>query len=208
MTKRKSKTCIAVCRLKSGEILMAGDRRISMDDGSIYKAPKPKIKKTWNGILTGASGTSGLCKTIVDMFEPPKVETEDTDLYMYYHYVPELHKHLKQIPGFTNEHRMLSLASSEGCDVLVVVQDFGYIINIYSEGADEGRGIVLSRIQLDDAPIPYAIGCGAISALPVLIDECKSKGYNTKTGLIKAMNIAADLNNGCDNSIDYISNID
>lgn len=204
MNRRKSKTCIAICKLKSGQLVMAGDRRVSMEDGTIYKCPNPKIRRSWNGILTGASGESALCKTVVDLFEPPEMKVDDLDLYMNYEYIPSLYRCLRNIPGYIDEHKQLRLAPNEACSILLGIQDKVYTIDIYSP-VDDLKPFNYSRVVFDDAPIPFSIGCGANSAMPVLIDEVKTKGYNTKQGLTKALQVAADLNSGCDNQIDIIS---
>ena len=196
---KKSRTCIAIARLSNGKIIMGGDRRVSEDWGFAYKCPNPKVRKSWNGILTGASGDSGLCKFIVDIFEPPKIETDDIDTYMYWNYLPALNKLLKSIPGYKDAHNLLKITEDEYCRAIVVVSDKAYTVEILSNSDSE-----LGKIIIDDAPLPYAIGCGASSAIPVLLDEFNQKGYNTKAGLTKAMAIAAELSPGCDANIDLL----
>ncbi len=208
MKKRISKTCIALCKLKTGDLLMAGDRRVSMSDGTVFKCPNPKITKTWNGFLTGASGDSALCKHVVDLFDPPEFKIKEIDTYLAYIYVPELYNTFKNLPGYMDEHKHLRLSSGEQCSILLGIRDRAYTIDIFSPFEDESKPFNISRMIFDDAPLPYAIGCGAASAMPILIEEYRSKGYNTKQGMAKAMSVAAELNNGCDNSIDYIQTND
>lgn len=203
MNKKKSHTCIAIIKDKTGSLLMAGDRKVSADWSFSYKCPFPKIRHCWNGMLVGASGDSGLCKQIVDIFEPPsKIEAEDLDIYMNYSYIPALFKHLKNLPGYTDEHKILRLAKDESCSVLIGIEDRAFIVEIGNPEEDI-KEMVLSRIILDDVPLPFVIGCGAATAFPILLAECNSKGYNTKLTLTKAMQIAAEISPGADNNIDY-----
>lgn len=201
--KNKSRTCISLIKTKTGELMMAGDRKVSADWSFSYSCPNPKIRKSWNGILTGASGDSGLCKTIIDVFEPPKMETEDTDLYMAYYYVPALHKHLKNIPGYIDEHRLLRLAVDESCLLIIGLSGKGYVVDI-SNPEEEYKEAPLARIVFDDIPIPFSIGCGSTSALPILLDEYNNKKYNTKATLTKAMIVAAEISPGCNASLDFL----
>lgn len=204
--KRQSRTCIAIIKNKSGKIVMAGDRRVSEHWGSAYKCPGPKIRKKKNGILIGASGDSGLCKLIVDVFQPPKIRVEDTDTYMFFQFQPELINILASQPGYVKDKKVLDLPPNTLCVALVCVNGRAYIVNI-SNVIEEGvhatpHGGVLI---IDDAPIPYAIGCGGASAVPILISEKKKLGYSTKEHLKQAMEIAAEISPGCDNSVNFIS---
>lgn len=201
--KRISKTCIALCKNKAGQLIMAGDRKVSCDWSFSFKCPFPKIRQSWNGILTGASGDSGLCKQIVDVFEPPKIEPDDLDLYMNYHYIPALYKHLKTLPNYTDEHKIIRLAEEEACSVLLGIRNRAFIVDI-SNPESHSKENPISRITFDDVPIPFVIGCGAASAMPILLEEYNRKKYNTKEVLTRAMEIAAEISPGCDNNLDYI----
>lgn len=197
--KRTSKTCIAVIKLRSGRLMMAGDRRVSCEDGTIFKCPFPKISKKSNGMLVGASGDSALCKLVVDIFKPPKI-TCDTETYMYYVLRDRLYTLLKNQPGYKDEHNNLRLSHDESCSALFAVNGSLYTVDIGSP--DDNKSI--GRIILDDAPIPFAIGCGGTAAMSVLTAKKQEFGYLNKEHLHTALETAAQLNNGCDDSVDFI----
>lgn len=200
--KRLSKTCIAIIKLRSGHVMMAGDRRVSCEDGSVFQCPNPKISKKQNGILIGASGDSFLCKFLVDIFCPPELIDGDIDYYMFNLFLPALDRVLKKMPGFKDAHNLLRLPKQSYCLALVVVDGKSYTLLLQndSKSGDEDN----SSIQIDDIPTPFAIGCGANSAIPKLEETKTSTGCNTKEQLTQAMLLAAQLNSGCDDSIDYI----
>lgn len=208
--KRLSRTCIAVIRLKNGKVLMAGDRRVSCDWGFSYTCPYPKIAKKENGILIGASGDSGLCKLCVDVFEPPELivpansKTNDTLTYMYWTFLPALTKLIKSQPGYIDEHRILRLALNESCSLLVAVTGDVYQVDIMNPEEDI-KEYSLGRIIIDDAPAPFAIGCGADTAYSVLLNKKKEHKHNTKEHLIQAVEQACEVSPGCGLPIDIIS---
>lgn len=182
---------------------MAGDRRVSCDWGFSYKCPYPKIKKKENGILIGASGDSGLCKLVVDIFEPPEIDT-DVETYMFFKFLPRLTALIKSQPGYQDEHKLLRLSSEESCSMLVAAQGRLFTVDISNPEGDLEKSTTIGRIILDDAPIPYAIGCGSSTALPILFAEQRKDGYNTKEGLINAVEIACEVSPGCSLPLDLI----
>lgn len=182
---------------------MAGDRRVSEGWGFSYRCPYPKVAKKDNGMLIGASGDSGLCKLLVDVFEPPKIEVSDIQVYMFYKFLPAVTKLLKTQPGYQDQHRLLRIAVDEQCLALIGIQGHAYTLNIFNPEEDiQGSG--LGRIVIDDAPLPYSIGCGSSTALPILMLEKKKLGYSTKEHLISAMELAGEISPGCDAHIDFI----
>ena len=201
--RKQSRTCIVVAKDQQGRIIMAGDRRVSAHWGLAYICPNPKIKKHPHNILVGASGDSSLCKFLLDGFVPSPHDEGTPDDYMYLDYIPTLTENIKLILGCRDGHGLLKFSTSEYCSALFVVSNIVYTLDLYSAGSEESdQGV--SRIILDDAPIPYAIGCGAASAMPILLEEFNKKGYNTKATILRAMQIAAEISPGCDANIDFI----
>lgn len=194
--KKQSKTCIALIKTRNGKLLMAGDRKVSCDWGFSYQCPNPKIKKKENGMLVGASGDSGLCKLIVDIFEPPVIQYNDIDNYMYYDYQKALEKLLKQQIGYKDSHNLVKLPPETYCMVLIGIEGKAYTVEI-SNHSETGDNSDSTSIIIDDAPIPYAIGCGSTSAIPILFSSKTSTGVNTKEQLKLAMSIAAEISPGC-----------
>jgi len=199
--KKQSRTIIAAVKTRRGKILMAGDRRVSCDWGYAYVCPKPKIRKTDAGLLVGGSGDSGLCKLLVDIFEPAEIRT-DAQTYMFYTFLPQLNKFLKQQPGYVNEHKLLTLGNNEHCCLLVACLGELYTVDV--QGVIASEDVILSRITVDDAPIPYAIGCGS-EALKVLELRLKETGYSTKEHLIEAVEVACQTSPGCGLPLDIVS---
>jgi hypothetical protein len=196
--KKQSKTVIAVVRTKRGKLLMAGDRRVSYEDGTIYNCPYPKIRRLHNGILIGASGDSGLCKLCVDglvTYEFPELET-DHDTYMYYTFIPALVKLIKQQPGYQDQHKILRIATTELCSLLVALKGRLYTVDIMNP-EDGAVDATLSRIILDDAPVPFAIGCGGSVAMTILNDKLEAMKYNTRDDLVNAVKAACNQHSGC-----------
>ena len=120
---------------------------------------------------------------------------------MFYTFLPELHKFLKQHPGYVDQHKQLTLASDEHCGLLVACLGDLYTVDV--QGIAEPTAI-LSRITVDDAPIPYAIGCGS-EALKVLELRLKETGYSTKEHLIEAVEVACQTSPGCGLPLDIVS---
>jgi ATP-dependent protease HslVU (ClpYQ) peptidase subunit len=193
-----SRTCISIVKNRRGKLIMAGDRRVSGDWSFCYKCPYPKIKKKNNGILIGASGDSALCKLVVDIFDPPQIDVRDLEIYMYYKLLPDLNKLIKSQPGYSDEHKLLRIAPTEACSCLIGIKGRVFTVDINNPLGEHVEAIsTLGRIIVDDAPIPYAIGCGSASSLPILLAEHNELGYNTREGLEKAMMIAAEISPGC-----------
>lgn len=196
-------TCIAIIKNKKGKIVMAGDRRVSYDSGEFYQQPEPKIKKCEvTGILLGASGDSNLCELLMNM-TLPDVTTDKTHLYMQYDFKKALRKHLIQ-NDYTDQHKVLNIPNKEECEALLVIYGKGYIVNIYNPNSDDfpnSAGI----IAVEPSPIPFAIGSGSSSAIPILLAEHKRDGYMKKDHLALAMQIASETISSVDNQIDYVS---
>lgn len=204
MTKlAKSRTCIALIKLRDGRLMMGGDRRVSESWGRAYQCPFPKISKKSNGMIIGASGDSAICKLVVDLFDPPAIET-DLDTYMFYPFQKALTKLLMSQPGFVDDHRMLSLPPDTSCGMLIGIESRAFIVNIvnFSQTSDPVQS---SCIIVDDVPLPFVIGCGSGAAYPILHSNKTNKNINTKAQLLQAMTVAAELSPGCDNTIDLIT---
>jgi hypothetical protein len=193
-------TCIAMIKNRRGKLVMAGDRRVSEHWGYAWKCPTPKIRKH-NNVLVGAAGTSWLCKLIVDIFKPPKIYNDaDPDYYMFYSFRKKLQDVLFD-NGNIDNHKFLALPSGTSCYVLVGVLGRAYIVEISDDDEDKKT---FSRITIDDAPIPYAIGSGADSARPLILTEFKERGYNTNEQLVNALVVASEIGPGCDDDVDVI----
>lgn len=203
--KRKSRTCIGLIKLRDGRLMMAGDHRVSESFSSAYKCPFPKVRKKENGMLMGASGHSALCKFIVDVFEPPAIET-DLDTYMFHPFQKALYKALRDQPGKSDEHHILRLAPDTSCAVLIGIENRGFIVDISNETENTPLDHYYGgEISIDDVPIPFVIGCGSTPAFPILYTTKTKHNTNTKAQLIQAMTAAAELSPGCDDDFTFIT---
>lgn len=202
MKKKTSRTCIAIIKTQRGKIIMAGDRRVSTTHGTGYTSPVPKIMQKNNGILIGASGSSGVCHQLITGFEPPELyEDEDSNEYMLFKYLPNLRSFFQKEFHWQNKEKTFHIPTGVFCSALIVTLKDAYQIDIIgSEGADD-----TGMIDIDRVPTPFVIGCGAISAYPILQTESKLIGYNTKAQLEMAMKAASEISDGCDNYIDYLT---
>lgn len=200
--KRESKTCIALIKTQRGKIIMAGDRRVSTNYGTGYTSPVPKIEKKDNGILIGASGSGGLCHLLVTGFTPPDLQRNETiNDYMLFNYLPTLQDFLMKQRGWVNREKQLTIPTGIYVSALISINKEAYILDIMGPEHPEESGY----IDLDRVPIPFVVGCGSISAFPILHSESSLLGYNTKETLELAMRAAAEISDGCDFNIDYLA---
>ncbi len=197
--KQKSTTCIGIIKQKNGKLIIAGDRRCSNGDGSGFKLPIPKIASKQKGkILIGGSGTSSVCYAITYQFVEPKLTKElASDDYLFYNYIPELKKFLKLHLDWELDSRLV-VPSDVSCLFIVSIRDEIYLLEIFGE-KDGNGSIGVLRI-----PAPYVVGCGSPGAYPNLFKEFLDKGYNTRYELQRALEITAEIHDGCDNNIDII----
>lgn len=199
--KKQSKTCIGLIKQKNGRLIMAGDRRVSTSYGTGFTSPVPKIEKKENGMLIGASGDGDICHILVTGFEPPNIpEKANLNDYMLFTYLPSLKHFFKEGFDWISKEKLFEMPSDVVCHALIGVRGIAYDLLIYNDDLPETKG----RIALDRVPTPFVVGCGTISAYPILKQELKDKGYNSKEGLRLALETAAEINDGCDNNIDFI----
>jgi len=91
------------------------------------------------------------------------------------------------------------------CDGLVVVEGRAFMVDIRHPDSSSGHGNGLpGLVEIEETGFPYAVGCGASSAYPILLAEKKRDGFNTKEHLKLAMEITADISPGVDRYFDYI----
>jgi len=198
---RTSKTCISVIKTQRGKIIMAGDRRVSTTYGTGYTSPVPKIALKDNGMLIGASGNGGGCHILVSGFTPPEFSSgEIINEYMLFNFLPKLRSFLIKQFNWTNKEKDLVIPFGMDVEALIILEKEAYILDIISPEVEEDNG----SISIDRVPIPFAIGCGSISALPILHSEESLLGYNSCATLELAMRTAAEISDGCDNYIDYL----
>lgn len=193
---KKTKTVIACIKTKRGKVIMAGDRRITMNDSIVYSCPYAKIKKHKSGILIGGCGDVHLVKLIVHIFESPLVQVNDADTYMYNIFRPKLIKFLSQHKYADGDN--LKLALKEHCALLVVVLGRLFVVELVHQD-ESGSGLVL-----DEAPLPWAMGSGADTTYPSLIEALQRDGQNTKEHLKTACELAAQIHPSVGLPLDYI----
>ncbi len=191
---RQSRTCITAIKTKRGKLVMAGDRRASWDWSQAHNCTQAKVMKR-DGVLIGATGDSALCKLFVEVMDIPTIDVTDTDTYMYYKFQQALVRTLKQQVGYADTHKNLCIPSDVSCQLLVAVLGRLYTIEISNPDPDKERSGGL--ISIDDAPIPFAIGCGALASLGVLHGKLMEHGQLTKEDLILSLQVACELSPGC-----------
>ncbi len=198
---RLSRTCIAAIVSRRGKIIMAGDRRCSWDWGFAQSCPTPKIIKH-NGFLLGGTGSSDFLELILEGFT---FDQDITDLkqYLLFSFKSKLTKFLTQ-HGYRDQHSMLQLPQSVSAEILLGKDGKLFIIS-FTPGNTESGLNEPSIISIGQVSAPFAVGCGAPSAIPILINKLKEVGYSTKEHLELAMQSAADISPGCDNQFDFLT---
>lgn len=193
-------TCIAVVKSKRGKVIMAGDRRLTWDWSQAMTMPGAKIRKDKaTGILIGAAGTGNICTVFINILKVPKIEVDDPDVYMFFKFKPALEKALMNA-GYQCSAKRLKIPADDECQALVAIQGRVYMVDVVCPDPEFG-----GLIQIEESPMPMAVGCGSSSAIPILLAERKREGYSTKEHLQLAMEIAADLSPGVDGNVDFIS---
>lgn len=197
--RRKSQTCIAAIKNRKGKIIMAGDRQVSWGWGFKQDCPEPKVIKH-SGFLLGGTGDSDFLELILDgfMFE----QEGDLKIYLLFKFKRELSKFLKQ-QGYRDEHDILRFPSSLECEIMIGKEGKLFIIT-FTPGDNKDVVVEPSIISIGQVNLPFALGCGASTALPILLSKKKELGYSTKEHLELAMKTAAEISPGCDDKIDFI----
>lgn len=198
-------TCIAVCKLKSGKIVMAGDRRLTHDWSMATEMPVPKIRKTDEGYLVGAAGTGNLATVLVELTAFPEAKSSDLSIYMHFQFKKSLIKSLIA-SGYGNSDGTLMIPGDDGMHGIVVIHGHVFAVDVRHPDDSAHHGNVLTGIvEIEEMGTPYAVGCGSSTATPILRYLKRQKGYSTKEDLRTAMFEAADLSPGCDFKVDIIS---
>ncbi len=199
-------TAIVIIKTKKGRVIMAGDRKLTYDWSLATSMPGPKIRKDADtGILIGAAGSGNLATVLVNLTKVPDLDLIDVEIYMHFKFKKALIKALLEA-GYKDQHNQLMIPEDYGCDGLVVVRGRAFMVDIKHPDWNSNHGNVLGGIvEIEETGFPYAVGCGAASAYPILLAEKKREGYSTKEHLTLAMEIAADIAPGVDKFVDFIS---
>ena len=198
--KKITHTCISAIKLRDGRIMMAGDRRCSWGWGFAAECPEPKVIKK-NGFLLGGTGDSDFLELILDAFEPD--QEGELKTYLHFKFKRDVAKFLKQ-QGYRDEHDLLRLPAEADCEILLAKENKLFVVT-FRPGELERPLPEPSIISIGEVKPPFAVGCGAASALPILLAKLKEVSYNTKEHLRLAMQTAADISPGCDGRVDFIS---
>ncbi len=198
-------TVIAIIKNRKNKVIMAGDRKLTYDWSLATSMPGPKIRKDVSGVLLGAAGSGNLATILVNLTPVPDLEaTDDIEVYMHFKFKKMLLKSLISA-GYGDEHGRLMIPEDYGCDGLVVVDGRAFMVDIRNPDPMSHHGNVLSGIvEIEETGFPYAVGCGASSAYPIMLAEKKREGFNTKDHLKLALEITADISPGVDRFFDYI----
>lgn len=200
LKRKKSSTCIAVCRNKSGRLMMAGDRRASWDYSKAQVTARPKISKR-SGMLLGATGDGFLCSLFVDVMDIPKYkDSQDLDKYMFNDFYNAIYNELVN-HGLAEEHNLLKIPSDMSCELIVGFKNKVFIASI--ENSETEKEFPNGTIAIDEVSVPYAAGCGD-SAEKVLHYILATKGYITKDDLKKAVEVIGESSPGCDSNVDVL----
>ena len=198
---KKSRTCIALIKTRTGKLIMAGDRRVTYGDAEMYSVSAvPKINKR-NAFLIGYTGNPAICEALIHLTKIPNYIPHPLNKYI----MCELEENIKKLllkRGYEDNGSII-LTEKDGSALLLGIDGRAFVIDI-DPILEEGRVWGKAVVESGEVLLPWSIGCGSDSALPILLAEKKEKGYNTREGLKKAMEIAAEISPGCDNNIDYI----
>jgi len=195
---RTSQTCLAV--LKHNEKLyFAGDRRISWHFGQAQISPRPKITFR-GGILFAGTGTSVVCDTATDLFEPPKfLKNEDTYIYANKKLLPAYIKHMRKT-GWINKNEFRLAKNGDGTDLSATIL-VGIGKDLYE------LDVSPDLIAIGPISTPFAAGCGGSLAWGALLAlEKVAPDMSPETKLKLALQAAAEVSPGCDSNIDILHN--
>lgn len=198
-------TVIFVARKSKNKLMMAGDRRLTLDESGHYSTdPNPKIKKIGKTLVGGAGSASGcdLFFTLKSLSHVDKVPAESLNTYLQNTLLKEYRNILVE-RGFVFKERsdFVETESShdDGCLFLLVVK--GKVFEIYSGN---------NTVNCLELSAPVGIGCGATTATAiyrtlVALQEDGELNTDPKSKLAYTMSLTATLNSGCDDNIDIIS---
>ena len=190
--KMKSNTCLAVLKDKKGKLWFAGDRRQSWGMHKAQHSPRSKVTKR-NGVLLAGTGTSSTCDLLTDQFPIPDI-IEDSYYYMHSVFMPKLLEFLRENHYVKKDERKLQ---GEGHAVILV----GVNSELYEVYLDS------HHIEFGCVNTPYAHGCGGSYAIGSLLTTAKlNKKMSEKQRLTLALEVAASVSPGCDDSVDIIHN--
>lgn len=196
MKKIISNTTIAVIRnRKTNKLMMAGERRITVSDGTYYVSPVPKVVNN-NGILLGATGEGYLCGLVtMDINITPKLPNQSTYDYMKTTFLSCIESVLMS-KNYIDNFGNYKFPANTFCELLVGINKEVYVIWIQKQDED-------SIIQVHPCIAPYAIGCGGEMAMGSILSTENSK-LSDRNRLILALSVAAERQNGADDVIDII----
>ncbi len=208
--KKRSNTCIAALKTKSGKILMGADRRCSWDFSQCQVMPRPKINKR-NGVILAGTGDSYLCTLFVDIMEIPNIIGSNTDKYMHGVFFDAVYNMLI-MKGMGEEHNLLKIPGDSDVEILVVI--YGKLYQVIINNPDPTSTMCSGLVTIDELNLPFATGCGgqaawnAIKAFnranQLLKDIGQNKLLTDKQILLESLVLAAENSPGCDDNIDII----
>jgi hypothetical protein len=199
--RKKSMTCIAIAKNKSGKLMIAGDRRSSWGWSKAEEMEVPKINKK-DGILLGATGNGDLCSLFVEDggFNIPEKKTDCINTYMYHVFKKAVHKFL--MSQYFSTKDVLALPPDSYVEVVIGIEGQAWSLTVLNPLEDSDHYAV--EIMVSRVTLPYTTGCGGIPALAVLKHEKNKKGYLTKQDLEDSVKIAGQISPGCDEKVDII----
>lgn len=184
---------------------MAGDRRLTHDWSMATEMPVPKIRKTYEGYLIGAAGSGNLATVLTELTDFPEFKGSSLSVYMHYQFKKSFIKSLLA-SGYKDEHNKLMIPQDAEMNGIVVIDSHVFAVDVrHPDDLSDHGNILTGIVEIEEMGTPYAVGCGASTALPILRYLKRQKGYSTKEDLKAAMYEAADLSPGCDHKVDIIS---
>lgn len=202
-------TVIAVCKNRTGKLMMAGDRRDSTGWHYAQVMEVPKINKK-NGLLIGATGSSDLCSLFVDddAFEVPERKVKSVNKYMHHIFKQEVVSFLvKQLYGRKDKETVtptLLIPPNKSCEVVIGIDGETWILTI-DNALPEAVDSLLGHLALFRVSSPYSTGCGGQGTPDGIFKYLlRTKGYITEKDLRTTLEIVAEISPGCNDTIDVI----
>lgn len=194
-------TIIFVAAKNKHKLLMAGDRRYSTGNGACYIAPTPKVQKIGK-TLVGFCGLVQLKDVFMDLKELPNLEkAEDVGKYVRAVLVPAYKKELVKLGYMHKERVETDIRSDDSPETQFLVVCKGRIFEINTS---------VNIVSSEEVSAPCGIGCGSESATAIYhtLDNISYMAMyvsNPKDMLRRTLEFTAQLNAGCDDNIDIIS---
>lgn len=190
-------TCIVVGRLHNKKLCFVSERRVASGSHS-YRNPTPKVKKK-DGVILGGAGSGFVCAVVLESFVVPRPDPKDEQplTYMFNRFYPELVKFLRKHKILMqDENRVNTLDGPNQEEIGLLVGYKGKLFNFEADNVS---------LHFDEAPLPFASGCGAPFALGALeaLRQDKTSTVTRVTQLEIAIRSAAKLSMYCDANLDW-----